>query len=62
MAARTRTKLAAFALLTVAALGVGLAPPAVLALAGLTALIPLADALDRDPAPAVRPAHRHEPA
>ncbi|MFI5833985.1 hypothetical protein ACIA5A_09955 [Micromonospora sp. NPDC051300] len=62
MSARNRAKLTAFALLTVAAWSVGLAPPAVLALAALTALIPLADGLDRDPAPAVRPARRHEPA
>ncbi|MFI6330305.1 hypothetical protein ACIBBG_18640 [Micromonospora chersina] len=56
-------KLAVFALLTVAAASTGTALPAVLALAGVTVLIPVADALDRnpEPAPARRPAPEREP-
>ncbi|WP_089155651.1 hypothetical protein [Micromonospora sp. NBS 11-29] len=62
MSPSNRAKLIAFALLTLAALGLGLPRTAILALAALTALIPLADALARDPAPAGQPAPRHEPA
>ncbi|KKJ94970.1 hypothetical protein [Micromonospora sp. HK10] len=64
MSTVNRTKLAVFALLTVGAAGVGATPPVVLALAAVTALIPVADALDRTPAPrpARRPAPEREPA
>ncbi|MEV0427425.1 hypothetical protein [Micromonospora sp. NPDC050495] len=63
MSTVNRTKLAVFALLTVGAASTGAAPPAVLALAAVTALIPVADALDRTPAarPASRPTPEREP-
>ncbi|MGY0004403.1 hypothetical protein [Micromonospora sp. I033] len=60
MSTANRTRVAVFALLTAGAASVGLALPAVLALAALTALVPVADALDRDPAP--QPAPEREPA
>ncbi|WNM40020.1 hypothetical protein RMN56_01280 [Micromonospora halotolerans] len=63
MSTANRTKLAVFALLTVGAASAGTAAPAVLALAAVTALIPVADALDRKPAarPDRRPAPEREP-
>ncbi|WP_433286995.1 hypothetical protein [Micromonospora sp. CA-244673] len=64
MSRANRTKLTVFALLTLAAVSVGTPAPAVLTLAAVTALIPVADALDREPAPrpARRPAPEREPA
>ncbi|MET8909660.1 hypothetical protein [Micromonospora sp. NPDC004551] len=59
MSTANRARLAVFALLTVAAAGVGTPLPAVLALAAVTALIPVADALDRAPVP--EPERRWEP-
>ncbi|MEU0082160.1 hypothetical protein ABZY58_30025 [Micromonospora tulbaghiae] len=63
MSTSNRTRTAVLALLTIVSVGAGLALPAVLALAALTALVPLADALERDPAQAThRATARHEPA
>ena len=63
MSTSNRTRTAVLALLTLVSAGTGLALPAVLALAALTVLVPFADALERDPAPAAHPAAtRHEPA
>ncbi|NED56456.1 hypothetical protein G3I24_36925 [Micromonospora aurantiaca] len=63
MSTSNRTRTALLALLTLVSVGAGLALPAVLALAALTALVPFADALERGPAPAGhRATARHEPA
>ncbi|MGV9369268.1 MULTISPECIES: hypothetical protein [Micromonospora] len=63
MSTSNRIRTAVLALLTLVSVGAGLALPAVLALAALTALVPFADALERGPAPAAhRATARHEPA
>ncbi|MBQ1056479.1 hypothetical protein [Micromonospora sp. C32] len=58
MSTSNRIRTAVLGLLTLVSAGAGLALPAILALAVLTALVPFADALQRDPAPPTR----HEPA
>ncbi|WP_174535132.1 hypothetical protein [Micromonospora chalcea] len=63
MSTSNRIRTAVLGLLTLVSAGAGLALPAILALAVLTALVPLADALERDPAQAAhRAPARHEPA
>lgn len=56
MSTSNRIRTAVLALLTLVSVSLGLALPAIVALAALTALVPVADVLDRDPAPAARPA------